>query len=108
MPPIHERYPAAQAKIDGLVEDIEFLAHPDLGGVRSPMVLAERLGYKHPRNIARRLYRNDRIALANFFEQLHRKEEIPWPTLAACLRGGNDESGVDSGAFDQSDYALSI
>jgi hypothetical protein len=78
-----------------LVEDIEFLVHPDKGGVRSPVVLLARLGYRNPLSLARRLYRWGYSPIANVFERDDFLTREPWELLRDKI--GADLTGEDHG-----------
>jgi hypothetical protein len=68
-----------------LVEDIEFLTHPDKGGERNPEVLLQRLGYTNPLSLARRLHRKGYHGVANVFERVDFYEAEPWPRLRGAF-----------------------
>jgi hypothetical protein len=58
---------AAQARIQALLEDLEFLMHPDLGGETNPDVIAARVGYTKKTSLARILHRHGHHELGRQF-----------------------------------------
>jgi hypothetical protein len=78
-----------------LVEDIEFLAHPDKGGERNPMRLLQRLGYTNPLSLARRLHRRGYHRVAGVFERDDFFAHQPWELLRDRI--GPDLSSEDHG-----------
>ena len=78
-----------------LVEDIEFLAHPDKGGVRNPYTFLARLGYTNPLSLARRLHRRGYHRVAGPFERDDFFAHQPWELLRDRI--GPDLTGEGHG-----------
>ena len=62
----------ARERVEALVDDIEFLMHPDLGGETNPDRIASRVGYPNKLSLARLLYRHGYRKLAFKFESTGR------------------------------------
>ena len=59
----------ARTRLEGVLEDLEFLMHPDLGGETNPDVIARRVGYPKKASLARYLHRHAQHERGKQFER---------------------------------------